>query len=482
MQPKPAMSEVRGLRSLYWRMLLGMSLLIAVLVIAQAGAVLWLLNRGESGGDDLTGVTGAAAERLTRELASSPAADLRATLRDASAGHRLFAIMADGRVAGAEPGGGLAAQIATDLSGSEVRHLPATWQRSLYRPAPIYAGERIVGVVGVLPPTTVRRYGPPVLLVVVVVMFGGALLGTAVIIGPLRARLRNLTAAARQLGSGDFSARAKQDGSDEVTELATAFNRMADELAARATRLQASDAARRQLLADVSHELKTPVTTIRGYLETLAMPEVQLDPQTRGRHVAVARREIHRLERLIGDLLDTARLEAGAAEMDISEVAVADLFDLVIGRHEHECRSRSIRLTSSIGPGADLCTADAFRLEQALTNITTNALRHTRDGGRIELRAERTTGAIVFAVTDDGEGIAPEHLPLIFDRFYKTGSAKKGTPSGSGLGLYIVKTIVERHGGQVSAASELGRGTTIRIEMPLDADGATGAVTAHSAA
>lgn len=474
-------SDVRGLRSLYWRMLLGMTLLIAVLVIAQAGAVLWLLNRGETGRDDLTVVTRAAAQRLTQTLAAGPGGDLPGVLSEFSGGHRLFVIMADGRVAGAEPGGGLAAQIATDLGRTEVRELPATWQRSSFRPAPVFAGDRVIGVVGVLPPSTVRRYGPAVALVVIVVMFGGALLGTAVIIGPLRARLRNLTAAARELGSGDFRARAKQDGSDEVTELATAFNRMADELAARATRLQASDAARRQLLADVSHELKTPVTTIRGYLETLAMAEVQLDPQTRARHVSVARREIHRLERLIGDLLDTARLEAGAAEMDIGDVPVAELFDSVIGRHEHECRARSIRLTSSIGPGAERCSGDAFRLEQALTNITTNALRHTRDHGQIELRAERATGAVVLAVTDDGEGIAAEHLPLIFDRFYKMGSAKKGTPVGSGLGLYIVKTIVDRHGGNVSATSELGRGTTIRIELPLEAE-SVGPAAADSAA
>lgn len=482
MAQQPTLSGVRGLRSLYWRMLLGMTMLIAVLVVAQAGAVLWLLNRGETGLDDLTVVTTAAAQRLTEALAVSAGADLSTVLSDVGGSHRLFVIMADGRVSGAEPGGGLAAQIATDLGRTEVRELPATWQRSLFRPAPVYAGERVIGVVGVLPPTTVRRYGPAVALVVVVVMFGGALLGTAVIIGPLRARLRDLTAAARQLGSGDFGARAKRDGSDEVTELAAAFNRMADELAARATRLQASDAARRQLLADVSHELRTPVTTIRGYLETLAMAEVQLDSQTRARHVSVARREIHRLERLIGDLLDTARLEAGAAEMDIGDVPVADLFDSVIGRHEHECRARSIRLTSSIGPGAEHCSGDAFRLDQALTNIITNALRHTRDEGQIELRAERVTGAIVFAVTDDGEGIAAEHLPLIFDRFYKTGSSKKGMPAGSGLGLYIVKTIVERHGGTVSATSELGWGTTIRIEIPLDAEASANLSAAHSAA
>lgn len=462
----PPPSEVRGLHSIYWRMLIGMTLLIAVLVVAQAGAVLWLINRGEQGSDRLSAVTQRAAAHVNESLGRDPSADVLRLLQEISPTDRLFAITIDGRVFGADPGGELAAQVASDLARTTGRELPRTWQRSPYRAAPILSSDRLVGLVGVMPPTTIERYGPALAIVTLIVMFGGAILGTAVIIGPLRARLRNLTAVARQLGSGDFTARAKQEGSDEVTELATAFNQLVDELAKRARRLRASDAARKQLLADVSHELKTPVTTIRGYLETLAMPEVQLDSQTRARHVAVARREIHRLERLIGDLLDAARLEAGADPMQTGEIPIPELFEGVVDRHEHECRSREIRLTSSVAPGAETVVGDAFRLEQALTNVTANALRHTPNGGHVELRAERNGDAVVMTVTDNGEGIAPEHLPLIFDRFYKTGSSAKGTPPGSGLGLYIVKTIIERHGGSVSAASTLGQGTTIRLALP----------------
>lgn len=466
-----APSEVRGLHSIYWRMLAGMTLLIAVLVVAQAGAVLWLINRGEQSSDQLAASTQRAAAHINDALTRDATADVGRLLQDVG-GERLFVITIDGRSAGVDPGGELTAQVASDLSRTTGRELPRTWQRSPYRVAPILAGDRLLGLVGAMPPSAVERYGPALAIVTLLVMFGGAVLGTAMIIGPLRARLRNLTAVARQLGSGDFTARAKQDGSDEVTELATAFNRMCDELATRARRLRASDAARKQLLADVSHELKTPVTTIRGYLETLAMAEVQLDPQTRARHVAVARREIHRLERLIGDLLDAARLEAKAEELERDDISVADLFEAIVDRHEHECRTRDIRLTSSVGPGAETLIGDAFRLEQALTNVTANALRHTPDGGHIELRAERDRDAVVMAITDNGEGIPPEHLPLIFDRFYKTGSSRRGTTPGSGLGLYIVKTIVERHGGTVAAVSEVGRGTTIRMTLPQEASAA----------
>ncbi len=477
-------------RSLYWRILAGLTLLIAVLVLAQAAAVLWLINRAEQGGDRLSGVTQSTARQLGEALTADPTTDMGAFLEEASPGDRLFVITSDGRVAGADPGAELAAQVSADLSQPNLRNVPVTWQRSPYRAAPVFVGDRFVAVVSVLPPTPLQRYGPAVALVVIMVMFGGAILSTGLIIGPLRRRLRDLTRAARRLGVGDLTARAKQDGADEVTELATAFNLMADELMARTNSLQASNSARRQLLADVSHELMTPVTAIRGYLETLAMPEVQLDAQTRSRYVSVARRETHRLERLIGDLLDTARLEAGAADMDVSDVPVADLFERIVARYEYECRVRGVALTPSIAPGAETVAGDAFRLEQALTNITANALRHSREGGRIELRAEPGERSIVLAVSDNGEGIPLEHLPLIFDRFYKASSANQGTPAGSGLGLFIVKTIVERHGGKVSAMSEVGRGTTIRVELPMWEEPAPqkmrladpGATSRHSAA
>jgi signal transduction histidine kinase len=460
-------SAVVWFRSLYWRILLGLTLLIAVLVLAQAGAVLWLLNRGESAADRLSGVTQSAAWQLGQAMTAGAHVDIAAFLKQASPGDRLFVITRDGRVAGANPGAELTGQVITDLSRPNLRNVPVTWQRSRYRAASVFVNDQFVAIVGVVPPTAIQRYGPAVALVVVIVMFGGAILGAGFIIGPLRRRLWDLTNAAHCIGGGDFTARARQDGADEVTALASAFNLMADELIARTRSLEASNSARRQLLADVSHELMTPVTAIRGYLETLAMPEVQLDAQTRARHVAVARRETHRLERLIGDLLDTVRLEAGAAAMDLADVPVADLFERIVNRHEYECRARSIELTASVAPGAEEVVGDAFRLEQALTNVTANALRHSPDGGRIELRAERQGPSIVLAVSDSGEGISPEHLPLIFDRFYKASAAKAGTPAGSGLGLFIVKTIVERHGGRVWATSEVGRGTTIRIELPV---------------
>jgi signal transduction histidine kinase len=137
-------------------------------------------------------------------------------------------------------------------------------------------------------------------------------------------------------------------------------------------------------------------------------------------------------------------------------------------QHEEECRARQIRMSSAVARDADMVFGDPFRLDQALRNLTGNALRHTPDGGAIELTATSTAEALVLAVTDTGEGISAEDLPLIFDRFYKArGSHRVAAPqSGSGLGLSIVKAIATRHGGQVSASSAVGHGTTVRMALP----------------
>jgi signal transduction histidine kinase len=282
----------------------------------------------------------------------------------------------------------------------------------------------------------------------------GAGLAALVIFGPVRRRLGQLETAADRIGSGDVAARAPERGGDEVAALAKSFNRMAADLGARAAAVAASDQARRQLLADVSHELMTPLTAMRGYIETLRMAEMNLDTPTRVRYLGIVDEETRRLERIIGDLLDLARLEGGGSSMRHEPVAVPALFARVAERHQRELETRGVRLLQHVGADARLVHGDADRLEQALQNLAANALRHTPDGGAITLASERTPHAIRIMVRDTGPGIAPEHLPLIFDRFYKADAAR--ATGGSGLGLSIVKAIVERHGGTIAARNDHG--------------------------
>ena len=334
--------------------------------------------------------------------------------------------------------------------------------------APILVGDMPIGRVVVLPggppfSRVLRRFGPQMALVAGGVFIVGAGLIALIIFGPARRRLKDVQVATERLGAGDLTARAPEQGGDEVTSLARAFNKMAEELTVRARALEASDTARRQLLADVSHELMTPLTAMRGYIETLAMSELQLDDKTRERYLAIVTEETHRLERIIGDLLDLARLEGGGTSIRHDRIDVASLFARVAARHERELRERSIRLVDVIESGADQILGDRDRLEQALQNLAANALRHTPEGGEIRLTSARTAAGSVLTVRDTGPGIPREHLPLIFDRFYKVDASRKAA-GGSGLGLSIVKAIVERHGGTITARND--GGAVFEITLP----------------
>ena len=330
-------------------------------------------------------------------------------------------------------------------------------------------GER-VGVVAVplgRPPFTliVQELGPTMGLVGIAVLVIGGTGMAFVVFGPARRRLLKVQEATERIGAGDLAARAPDHGGDEVAHLARSFNRMAEDLAARAHALDISDQARRQLLADVSHELMTPLTAMRGYIETLSMKELALDSPTRERYLAIVDEETRRLERIIGDLLDLARLEGGGPGMRVDVVSVANLFDRVATRHERELLERRVTLRQLIEPGADTLQGDQDRLEQALQNLAGNALRHTPDGGEISLSATVRDRAMVLSVRDSGPGIPAAHLPLIFDRFYKVDSSRRAA-GGSGLGLSIVRAIVERHGGTITARND--GGAVFEITLPRD--------------
>jgi signal transduction histidine kinase len=251
---------------------------------------------------------------------------------------------------------------------------------------------------------------------------------------------------------------------------------MAGELAHRTRALEGADATRRKLLADVSHELMTPLTAMRGYLETLSMSELQIDAPTRERYLQIVSEETHRLERIVGDLLDLARLEGGGTTLRQERVEIASLFDRVASRHERELRQRGIRLERQVGALAEDVIGDADRLEQAVQNLAANALRHTPDGGQITLTSAHAPGAkaagdaVRLTVHDTGPGIPGEHLPLIFERFYKADAARRAA-GGSGLGLSIVKAIVERHGGTITARND--HGAVFEIVLPRSASAPT---------
>jgi signal transduction histidine kinase len=459
---------------LYGRTALGFIALIAVVLMIQGGVFVWLVNRAdEANTEDQVArleLTRTLSATLSAELQRSPQLDLGERLAELDHGAHLFAILRNGDVVGVRPSQNVIDGVVEQFRRrSEYDPIPASWERGRYTGSPLIVDGRLVGVLGAIPLTAFERFGLAAVAFGVGLLIVGTLVTSTVIAGPVRSRLRDLREAAMRLGQGDSAARATEEGSDEVAELAFAFNRMADELGHRTNALETSDRLRRQLIADVSHELMTPLTAVLGHLETLTMDEVRLNDAQRLKQIEITAREARRLERLIGDLLAAARLEDRGIELNIEPIETRELFEQLAARHEYDCRRRAIALRVRVEPGADAFDADPFRIDQVLENLMTNALRHTPDGGTIELSAAPTAAGIALEISDSGEGIPSEHLPYIFDRFYKAASAHGIASRGSGLGLSIVKAIVERHGGRVTAASTAGSGTSIRIEIPAPA-------------
>jgi signal transduction histidine kinase len=462
-------------RGLYRRIAVGFVALITLVLLTQAITFVWLFQsmNNASSDDDLRQQavtwTRAISADLGRALEASRASDVARRLEQLDATRRVFVIFRDGQVIGPAPE--RVVTVVNDDFGlvPPAGPLPNGWERSVYGAFPLRVHGNVIGVVGMAPRSALQRYGPLLAAAGIILLLAAVPTFSIAVVRPIKHRLQQLQAAAKQLERGELGTRLDIKGTDEVAELAAAFNSMADELERRTTALQTSDRLRRQLVADVSHELMTPLTAVLGHLETLSMEDLRIEERERRKQVQTAMREAQRLRRIIGDLLDAARHEAGGVELTCEEIATSEMFESVMTRHRHACSAKEVTLEARIAPEAESFEADPFRIEQALDNAVANALRHTRAGGHIALIAQRRDACIVLAVSDSGEGIPPEHLPHIFDRFYKASSATGIASPGSGLGLSIVKAIVKLHGGQVSASSESGRGTTIRMELPAAA-------------
>jgi signal transduction histidine kinase len=234
------------------------------------------------------------------------------------------------------------------------------------------------------------------------------------------------------------------------------------------TALRRLEAVRRDFVANVSHELKTPLTSIAGYAETLSA-EAASQSQTR-QFADIIVSNARRMQRLVDDLLDLSRIESGIwrPARRLADVAALAQDAWVQGGFAERAREPGIRFSVEVAPAAATIAADPDALRQILVNLFDNALRHTPAGGAITVRAQETAEGVVVAVTDTGSGIAPEHLPRIFERFYRADASRSRAQGGTGLGLAIVKHLMEGHGGRVSAVSTLGRGTTIQLFFPWE--------------
>ena len=271
----------------------------------------------------------------------------------------------------------------------------------------------------------------------------------------ITAPVRALTKAARQLGQGDLSQRVKYTGKDELGELTNTFNSMAGEL-------ERTEQLRRLMVADSAHELRTPVSNIRGYLEAIRDGVVKPDAGT----LDILYEETMHLSSLVSDLQDLTLADAGELKLNFLPDGITDVINHVVSTYAH-VKAKGISIVTEMPDNLPLLNIDRQRISQVLRNLLDNAVKHTGAGGTIKVIAQLTDRAVSITVSDTGEGIPAAELPNIFERFYRVDRSRNRATGGSGLGLTIAKRLVEAHGGTIEVQSELGKGSRFTFNIPV---------------
>ncbi|GIV63846.1 MAG: two-component sensor histidine kinase [Bellilinea sp.] len=289
------------------------------------------------------------------------------------------------------------------------------------------------------------------------VIGGGGALMIALVIGIALARMltrpiKDLTSAARRMAEGELEQQVVVRSQDEIGELAQAFNRMSQQIA-RANQL------RRQMTADIAHDLRTPLTVIAGYIESMRDGVLQPTPQ----RLDLIYQEIERLQKMVSDLRMLSQADAGELNLYPRPIQPLALLGRAASLFQHHAEQAGITLRVEEGGETGQIRVDEDRMMQVMDNLISNALRYTPAGGQVTLRAVREGRQVILQVADTGSGIPPEEIPHIFERFHRLDASRHSESGGSGLGLAIVKALVEAQGGRVWAESAVGKGTTVSL-------------------
>lgn len=277
--------------------------------------------------------------------------------------------------------------------------------------------------------------------------------------------IQELRRAVSRIAAGDLTQRVRVRSSDEVSALAEDINRMAGRLEADVNELRRQEALRRDLVANVSHDLATPLTGIQGFTEAL-IDGVVSDEKERGDLYGSIYREVQRLRRLVGDLQDLSSLESGMGHIQPQPLRLDELVEEALSVEHVEAAERGVTLVHQVPASLPMVLADGDRMTQVLLNLLDNALRFTPSGGSITVSARTVADNVEMTIADTGAGIPADELPQIFERFYRVDRSRSRETGGGGLGLAIVKAIVTAHGGRIEAASVVGEGTQMRLTLP----------------
>jgi two-component system, OmpR family, sensor kinase len=267
--------------------------------------------------------------------------------------------------------------------------------------------------------------------------------------------------------SSNFVLDIRESGQDEIDRLAVSFQTMVTRIHQQFEALQHMDKTRRELIANVSHDLRTPLASLQGYIETLIIKKDELDGATRQHYLEIAYKHSNRLNSLIAELFELAKLDSGDIELNSENFSLVELVYDCVQDYELQARNRSVRLSVQVDGENPFVYADIALIQRVLQNLIDNALRHTPPGREIMVKLRDSEANATIEVIDTGKGIAKHEIPHIFERFYHAKDNEPSEEIGSGLGLAIVKKILELHQSSIRVRSELNHGTSFSFELPL---------------
>jgi len=307
-------------------------------------------------------------------------------------------------------------------------------------------------------------------LLVAIVVFSAVITGffSLLVARSVSRRLQPIRESIGSLASGDLGTRISVSGEDELSALASDINTLARKLQAADEQRTALDRERRELTAAISHDLRTPLASLRAMVEALDDGVVD-DAEGVSRYYGTMKREIDRLSRMIEDLFELAQIDAGALRLNRASVDIREIAADVADAMQVQAKRSEILITLKCGDKVAPLSVDGARIERALANLVRNAIEHTPRGGQVDVLVAQRNGLVELSVSDDGPGIAPEDLPHVWNRFYRGEKSRRRADEnadGAGLGLAIVRGIVEAHGGAAAVESSTERGATFTMRLP----------------
>ncbi len=329
----------------------------------------------------------------------------------------------------------------------------------------VLGGEQYEYIAGMIGSSYILNSALVVLLVALVAALGGGLLVFAVLTRRLRLLGNIMRCYSGEQPDAAVAVRYPGMSDDEIDTLGRQFNAMADKIGAQLDALRRMDSSRREMVANISHDLRTPLTTLRGYLETLDLQRGMLNAEQQREYLQTALGHSQRLADMVEELFEMARLDSCESVMYAESFSMCELVQDVAQKYLMRAREKFISLDISLNPDTPPVCGDIGMMQRVLENLLENGLRHTPAGGRIRIGVDVDSGNVAVQVADTGSGIPKEDMPRIFERFYQCAKHRSGNEN-AGLGLAIVRRILELHGSEIQVSSDLDRGTIFSFRLP----------------